>query len=163
MLVEGMSKADRCSVCVHPARDIIEERILSGEPLKHILKDYSLVLFYHRFVCIEKRDWSELQRPGETDNGDRFPLNLNNRWIINISKRYNYDHFDSVNLGITKFSWRVPQERLYFDLYPVADARIGRKKMSHRGRDHIEPWRCSAHICTQWAGMTQRQSMHGAY
>jgi hypothetical protein len=122
-----MSKADRCSVCVHPARDIIEERILSGEPLKHILKDYPLVLFYHRFVCIEKRDWSELQRPGETDNDDRYPLNLNNRWIINISKRYNYDHFDSVNLGITQFSGRVPQERLYFDLYPVADARIGRK------------------------------------
>jgi hypothetical protein len=45
-----------CPVCVHPAKDVIEERIRSGEPLEQIL-EYHGILCCHRPEYIGDRQW----------------------------------------------------------------------------------------------------------
>ncbi len=76
-----------CAVCNHPAGDLIEQRILAGEPLTSILKEYSLPLFYHKNVCMEGRAWSEFQRPTKHDR----PLkDVKTGWQYIVSERYKH-------------------------------------------------------------------------
>ena len=61
-----------CAVCSHACRVSIERRILSGEPLKAILVDFPIELFYHKSVCMEGKDWADFQYaedPYPEDNG----------------------------------------------------------------------------------------------
>ncbi|MCJ7445326.1 MAG: hypothetical protein MUO26_12525 [Methanotrichaceae archaeon] len=46
-----------CAICVHPAREFIEQRILSGEPLRDISEAYPhCEIAFHKFVCMEGKN-----------------------------------------------------------------------------------------------------------
>ena len=91
-----------CDVCHHPDRAIIESRIAT-EPLAAILRDYPHTLFYHKSVCMQGHRWTEYQRPGGSHNSDRWPLRLDNEWLIKVAELYSYDYLKDTRLGITAF------------------------------------------------------------
>jgi len=119
LALQGREHVSDCSVCLHPARDVIEQRILSGEPLTQILDDYhqgvyhapvypgdrgwyerhpldgnanrSLPLFYHKVVCMEGRCWSEYQHP---TNGDKPLKDIKNSWRFIVKEKYKNIHND---------------------------------------------------------------------
>ena len=91
-----------CDVCHHPDRAIIESRIAT-EPLAAILRDYPHTLFYHKSVCMQGHRWTEFQHPGRSRNSDRWPLRLDNEWLIKVAELYNYDNLKDTRLGITAF------------------------------------------------------------
>ena len=92
-----------CAVCAHPAKRAIESRITSGEPLSSILRDFPIALFYHKVVCMQGHRWTEFQRPGVSHNSDRWPLSLDNGWLIKVAELYSYDYLNDTRLGITAF------------------------------------------------------------
>ena len=87
----------------HPAKRAIESRIASGEPLSSILRDFPIALFYHKVVCMQGHRWTEFQRPGGSHNSDRWPLRLDNEWLIKVAELYSYDNLKDTRLGITAF------------------------------------------------------------
>ena len=90
-----VSKADRCPVCVHPARESIEKRILSGEDLKRILDDYSTPTLYHETVYIGDRGWRSGSQQKELASGK-----CTKRWPEDAGPRMPHEtRYESGNLS----------------------------------------------------------------
>lgn len=94
--------SEPCAVCEHQDRNLIEARILSGEPLITIERGYPLALFYHQIVCMNRQKWKT--RKVKKECSDRFPLFLNSAPIV---LRYRYcsacGQGSGFKFGVTQF------------------------------------------------------------
>lgn len=129
-----------CAVCSHPNRAIIESRILSGEPLVNILRDYPVALFAHKVDCMEGNDWESekfhyQEDPHPEDYSSPFetpyPLKLEN-W----DTKYDYDlsePYSRISVFRAEYHSEIPKE-IFWDWF----ARKFGNKINWRAAKQLE-------------------------